>query len=109
MINLISIETQIIKATIDTLLDDGLSIAVHDGEDIALHRTRNANAILKAMRTTDEDYLIVWRGVISCGWVRFIYGNDDTEVINDYTVNLENTMDPIFKMINKYEDAPWSI
>ena len=106
---LTSIETQIIKATIDVLLDGGYSLAVHDGEDIAIASTRNANAVLNAMRTTDEDYLTVWRGIVNCGWVRFIYGNEDVDVINDYTVNLESIMDPILKMITAYEDSPWSL
>ncbi len=106
---LISIETQIIKATIDALLNEGYSIEVNDGEDIALHRTRNAGAILSAMRTTDEDYLRMSRLIIDCGWVQFIYRNEDVDVINDYTVNLESVMAPIFKMINAYEDEPWKV
>jgi len=102
---LISIETQIIKATIDTLLAHGYLLGVNDGEMTTVRRIANHDTLLTAMRTTDEDYLLVFdpRTLAQIGWVRFIYGNDDTEVINDYTTNLEPVMAPIFTMIDKYE------
>ncbi len=104
---LISVETQIIKATIAALLDENYQIAVNDGEDITLAKTRNASAVLAAMRTTDEDYLLVYLqgyGTRRYGWVRFIYGNGETEVINDYTVNLEPVMAKITALIDEYEE-----
>lgn len=103
---LISIETQIIKATIQVLLAEGYMLAVDDGGEIALQKTQDADAILAAMRTTDEDYLIVYRqgyGSRREGWVRFIYGNDDIEVLNDYTMNLHPVMGEIMDAIMKYE------
>lgn len=103
---LISVETQIIEATIDALLDEGYKIAVYDGEDIALHKTRNLSAIMAAMRTTDEDYLFIHTpgsGYRRDGWIRFIYGNGETEVINDYTMNMEKVMVKITAMIDEYE------
>jgi hypothetical protein len=105
---LISIEDQIIKATIALLLAEGYMLAVDDGGEIALQKTQDADATLAAMRTTDEDYLIVYRqgyGSRRVGWVRFIYGNDGTEVINDYTVNLEPIMVKIMDLITEYEDG----
>lgn len=106
---LISIETQIIKATIAALLAQNYLIAVDDGGEIALLKCTDADAILAAMRTTDEDYLLIHTpgsGQRRGGWVRFVYGNDDTEVINDYTVNLEVAMAPVFTMIDEYEKNP---
>ena len=101
---LISIETQIIKATIAALLDHGYMLAVDDGGEIALHKTQDADGILAAMRTTDEDYLIVYhQGSRRVGWVRFIYGNGETDVINDYTTNLEPIMVKITELIDEYE------
>lgn len=103
---LISVKTQIIKATIAALLADGYMLAVDDGGEIALQKTQDPDAILAAMRTTDEDYLIVYRqgyGSRREGWVRFIYGNGETDVINDYTVNLEPVMVKIMELIDEYE------
>jgi hypothetical protein len=105
---LISIEDQIIKATINALLAQNYKIAVDDGGGIALPKSTNADDILAAMRTTEEDYLLVHTpgsGYRRDGWVRFIYGNEDHEVINDYTVNLEPVMVKINEMIDKYMEA----
>ncbi len=105
MKSLISIEKQIIWRTILALLEDGYEIAVVNGEEVALPLTRDPGIIFAAMRTTNEDYLMVRKhGIVNAGWVRFIYGNDDTEVINDYTMNLEHVMAPILTMINTYEE-----
>lgn len=97
---LISIEDQIIKATISALLKAGFAVSVNDGEETTVNRSVNPDLIFTAMKTTDEDYLLVHDG-----WVRFIYGNDDTEVINDYTVNLEPVMVKVFEMITEYEEG----
>ncbi len=112
---LISIEDQIIKITIKALLDVGYVLSVNDGEETTVYRSANIAQIFEAMKTTEEDYLLVYDGVRGDsrrgpggghGWVRFIYGNDDTEVINDYTTNLEPVMAPIFKMINETRTWP---
>lgn len=106
---LISIETQIIKATIGALLAPGFELGVNDGEETTVSRSRNADEIFDAMKTTDEDYLYVYRvepeGSLMkphMGWVRFIYGNDDTEVINDYSMNLEPIMALILDLIDGF-------
>ena len=100
---LISIEDQIIKATIQVLLDAGYALSVNDGEETTLYRSVTPLLIFKAMKTTDEDYLVVFRGAERAGWVRFIYGNDGVEVINDFTINLDPQMDKITEMIDAYE------
>lgn len=106
-----SIETQIIRATIDGLLRAGYLLSVNDGEETTVSRSLDPDVILAAMRTSDEDFLMAHRRLheagyeVGAGWVRFIYGNDDTEVINDYTTNLEPVMGPIFKMIEEFENS----
>ena len=102
----IGLKDQIIRAVIQELLDAGFLVSVNDGEETTVHRSYNADAIFEAMQTTDEDFLHVHmadEGLLIYGWVRFIYGNDDTEVINDYTTNLESQMAGIFEMIDEYE------
>jgi len=105
---LVSIEDQIIKATIKLLLDAGYVLSVNDGEDTTVTRSVNPGLIFAALKTTDEDYLVVHEAGVTAPlgrtWVRFIYRNHDTEVINDYTMNLDVVMDKIIAMINEYEE-----
>ncbi len=101
----ISIEAQIIKVTIRALLEAGFLISVYDGEETTVHESTNAATIFAAMKTTDEDYLYVWSpegGGLLKGWVRFVYGNEDIEVINGYTISLNLVMNPIMDMIDEY-------
>ncbi len=104
---LISIEDQIIQATISALLKEGYALSVNDGEETTVDRSRNLDLIFSAMKTTDEDYLLAYDddGTLKAGYVRFVYGNDDVEVISDYTVNLKPVMDEIAKMIGRYEEG----
>ena len=104
---LISIEDQIIKATISQLLAVGFELSMFDGEETTVFRSTNPDLIFLAMKTTDEDYLFVYKVGDTgphMGWVRFIYGNDDIYVINDYTTNLESIMVKIMTMIEEYEE-----
>jgi hypothetical protein len=102
------LERRIARAAIRGLLAAGFEVSVFDGEEEALPRTDNPGAILAAMMTTDEDYLIAHkpgapnvRG--GAGWVRFIYGNDGWDVINDYTVNLEAALTQAHKIAERYQ------
>lgn len=89
----IEIEKRIAKRVITDALAAGYSLSVNDGEDTTLHSSRDMDAILAAMRSTDEDRLLFHidhrEHAPAIGWVRFIYGNDGPDVINDYTTNLE--------------------
>jgi hypothetical protein len=106
---LISIETQIIQATVNALRAHGYLLGVNDGEVTTIKRSVDVREVLRAMRTTDEDYLLVYSSMTRAriGWVRFIYGNgnDGLDVISDYTVNLEPIMVKITEMINEYEEG----
>ncbi len=102
---IVSVEDQIICETINALIATGFRLSMCDGEETTVVRSVDINEIFAAMKTTEEDYLFVYQRNFGAryGWVRFIYGNDDTEVINDYTVNLEPVMVKITAMINEFE------
>jgi hypothetical protein len=105
---LISVEDQIIKAVINALFMNGFVLSVYDGGEITVKRSMDPDEIFAAMKTTDEDYLLANKvGDMNRPhhWVRFIYGNDDVDVINDYTTNLFYTLEPVFKMIEEYEES----
>ena len=95
------LEKLVLKSAIAELLSHGFSLSVNDGEETTLVRSFDPDAIFGAMMTTDEDYLHAHRpdgklnapgtgeAYDSFGWVRFIYGNDGWDVINDYSHRLE--------------------
>lgn len=104
---IVTVETQIIRGVIEALLAGGYTLGVNDGEETVLRRCSEAAKVLDAMRSTDEDYLLAYKadgdgGEFGDGWVRFIYGNEDHGVINDYTTNLEEILAPINAEIDKY-------
>jgi hypothetical protein len=103
---LMTVEAQIMQAVIAVLLEQGYSLSVNDGEEITVRKSKNAAEIFNAMRTTDEDYLLVhtlggfdnrWQG-----WVRFVYGNDGWDVINDYSMNMDAVLEPVNNMANDF-------
>lgn len=84
-----AVEIKIIKATVKALLAARFSLSVFDGEEDSPIST-STKTIYDALYNTDEDYLNVFlKDGKAYGWVRFVYGNDGYDVINDYTVNLE--------------------
>ncbi len=114
---ILSVEDQIIEGTIKAFLFRGYSLGINDGEETTVKHTRNMFKILAAMKTTDEDYLLVYsnlgifhdtsssRDIRDDGWVRFVYGNEGYEVINDYSVNLESVMSEVNDAIDRYQDT----
>lgn len=104
----IGIERKIVKLTVKTLLESGFELAVHDGEEWH-NRTTDAKKLHDALMETDEDRLFVYRpdGPKGSrdwfGWVFFVYGNDGPDVINDYTVNLEDVLAPVNKYAERFE------
>ena len=94
----IKIEKQIAARCVRDLIAAGYSLGVHNGEEITIHHSTDAKAILAEMFSTDEEHLKVYKmdgpqGKRDWfGWVFFVYGNDGWDVINDYTTNLEEAL-----------------
>ena len=80
------IERAIIKRVIGELLaSKRFSLGVHDHNDIVLRNSRDTDAILNKMFTTDGDRLLVTiDGKLTVGCVEFVYGNDGYDVISDW-------------------------
>ena len=93
-----------IEYTVKAALAAGLSIGVNDGEETVLTHSKDVETIMKALFSTDEDYLLFYREgeTDHFGWAWLIYGNGVDEVISDYTTNLE----PLFMDdVNKFADS----
>lgn len=89
------IERVIVEAAAIGLIAGGYKIAVYDGKDVTLEATTDVAAILAAMFTTDEDYFFVYPkdGGKKVGIVQFVHGNDDWDVIADYSTVLGPELD----------------
>lgn len=100
------IEKQIAASAIADLIEAGYEVTVNDGEEDTVERSTEPGKIAEAMMTTDEDYLIVYLPGVPAraGWVRFIYGNDGPDVINDYTLSLEKVLAKTFELAEQLED-----
>jgi hypothetical protein len=86
------IERQIARKVISDALAAGYAIDVFDGEDYPLKKSTDAEAIFAAMFSTDDDRLFLRKDDKIVGWVWFIYGESGWDVINNYTVNLEDVL-----------------
>lgn len=90
-------EKLIVGKLVTDLLAAGCLLTVNDGEDDVVIASTDAEAIYKAMSSTDEDWLIVSK-VDGCNafwpaWVRLVWGND-VDVISDYITRLEKLIAP---------------
>jgi hypothetical protein len=83
------LERRIATQCIAELLEAGYALGVNDGEDTTIENSTDPTALLAAMFTTDEDYLLAFKDGERVGWVRFVYGNSGWDAICDYTMNLE--------------------
>lgn len=89
------LERAIVRRVVKDALAAGYVLDVDDGgEELAVWGATTRKAAIDALMNTDEDRLILRRlnaagALTEKGWVRFVYGNDGWDVINDYSVNIE--------------------
>jgi len=84
-------------------INAGFSVGVNDGEETTLTHSRDVGAIMKALFSTDEDYLLFFKNEKepAFGWVFLVYGNGIDDLTSDWTTNL----DPLFMdAVNEWAD-----
>lgn len=101
------VEKKILRSAAEAVIAAGFSIIVNDGEKDATERLADVDAVMAAVCSTDEDYFVVCKRTkrvanSQFGWIRFIYGNDGWDVINDYTTNLEDILKPTIALAESY-------
>ena len=105
------LERRIAQAAIRQLLAAGFTLGVNDGEETTIHHSTDADAIEKAMFTTDEDVLLVYKAdddpaaedyLLPNYWVKFVYGNDGYDVISDYTSALDQHLSEANRLADQY-------
>ncbi len=100
------VEKLIAQKTIEVAISHGYELRVNDGEEIVTPLTQDKNILIKAMFSTDEDYLLFYRDGKRAGYAFFVYGNDGVDVISDYSLSIEAVM----KEIDAYvESLGWEV
>lgn len=77
-------EKLIVGKLVTDLLAAGHMLTVYDGGEDVVVLSNDADAIFKALSSTDRDVI----RVTPRGWVLLVWGND-VDVISDYTMSLE--------------------
>ena len=95
----IQIEYRIISSLVDELLAQDLTISINDGEVTTIRRSTDRTVILSNIMCTDEEHMIVHHKTQYLGSIFLVYGNEGWDVINDYTVALEPSIQQTLSMI----------
>lgn len=93
----IVIEKAIARLVVETVIKHGWEVSVFDGEEYPLRKSKDVEAVMKALMSTDEDRLDLHRndgGVLSRAWIKFVWGNVE-DCISDFTESLSALIDPI--------------
>jgi hypothetical protein len=92
----IATERKIVNRLIDTALAAGFELSVFDGEE-AFPWTTHKAAVLRDIMNTDEDVLHLRKPGRNAARssVLLVYGNDGWDVIADYSVSLEEVLQPV--------------
>tara|TARA_R110000868_G_scaffold411439_1_gene703945 strand:- start:1978 stop:2334 length:357 start_codon:yes stop_codon:yes gene_type:complete len=81
-------DRKVTKLLVKTILANGYSITVNDGEENTLHQSTNKAEILTALTTTGEDYIKFYKDDNYIGWFYLIYHNGSE---NDPMVVISNS------------------
>jgi hypothetical protein len=95
-------ELPIARHFIHNALAQGYELALHDGEEIAVPRTANFDALNEGLASTDMDTLIVYLGDKRVGSVLFIWGNG-TDVLSDHSDNA--VINALVEPTSEYSDG----
>ncbi|MEL4506267.1 hypothetical protein AAEX63_15380 [Luteococcus sp. H138] len=97
------IERRIATRVVADLLAVGYAVSVDNGVDIELRKSRDPEAIGKALAGTDADWLHAHgKDGKACGWVLLAYGNG-TDLVSDYTTNLADALAGAEALANKLD------
>jgi hypothetical protein len=78
------IEQKIASTLVKLALANGYEISVWEGGDYAIKQSREADAIIAALCSTDSDSLVLWDAGVRVGSIVLIWGNGE-DLISDHT------------------------
>ena len=86
-------ENIIIRKAVRAAIDAGFTVSVFDGEEYSVRRSCKVEEIMRSLRATDCDRLVVCtRAGDLVGSVMLVYGNEPYEVISDYSLALTDML-----------------
>ena len=85
------VERRICRQVIKSMLAQGFNLSVFNGQR-QISKSKDEEAILQAMFSTDEECMDVYCDNHYIGCVVFIYGNTGFDVICNYSTSLEAYM-----------------
>lgn len=109
--NMSVVENQIVERLVTDILAAGFTVSVYDGGDYCLKHCTSLEAIIEALASTDSDELVLHlpknsEGLrMRVGWIMLVWGND-TAVVSDYTVNLEECLRGASDLADKLDEVP---
>jgi len=98
------IELTIVRRVYRALRAAGYLVGIDEDEAGTPTWFPHETEALKVAFSTDECFMYAKKLGRKWGWVRFVFGNDGPDVINDYTVDLNHLMEPIEDWVNKEYD-----
>lgn len=99
-------EGKIARKAAEALIAAGFTVGVNDGEETVLKRSTDMGAIVAALFSSDEDYLLAYDAAgKKVGWVYLVYGNSGYDLISDYSVNLTDALRPAENYAERLETA----
>lgn len=98
----IELEMRIADEVAKALIGHGYVLRVYDGEEFVTKRTTDPRLIADNMFETDEAILVLFRPdqQTRVGYVQFIYGNSGHDVVSDWTMNVDEIVQPIVEKYN---------
>jgi len=94
------LERRAVRKYVDAVLKAGFEVEVFDGEEF-LPRSTNKAEIVENMFAVDGCELNLYRPNEQ-RWMKFIFGNEPWEVLNDYSVALEEILEPVNAAVEKW-------
>lgn len=85
----VELEDKIVRAVVEDAIAAGWTVGLHDGEDFAISRSTDADAVMAHTHSTDEQVLVLVGPGGDHANVWLVYGNDGWDVVSDYTTSAE--------------------
>lgn len=103
----IQVERLIVKSAMDSLIEQGYSVATYVDNDLSelSTPTRNIDEIMDLLMESDEDTVIVSRRGSRIGTLQFVYGNDGWDVLSDYSTTLEDALQRTGSLAERLQEA----
>lgn len=89
---MVAVEQKIVSEVIDAIFREGYGILLNS----CLPITQTRSALLSAMFVKSEDWIYVHKQGRVVGWVQFVYGSNNGEVIRSFHSNLDGIISTVY-------------